>query len=156
MAHGDSPGAESHGLTLTKTFYSFSGGPADPASLRQGERVIVRISGSNSHARAMPLVIDDALPAGYEIEMTLAPDDAQTGPFRFLGTLSAASAEESRDDRFVAAMDAEGGKGFAVAYMARAVTPGDFYLPGAVARDMYKPGLFARTEPRRTKIAPSG
>ena len=151
-----SPGAESHGLALSKTFYSFSGGPADPASLRQGERVIVKISGSNSHARAMPLVIDDALPAGYEIEMTLAPDDAQNGPFRFLGTLSAASAEESRDDRFVAAMDAEGGKGFAVAYVARAVTPGDFYLPGAVARDMYKPGLFARTEPRRTKIAPSG
>ena len=53
-------------------------------------------------------------------------------------------------------MTAEGNKPFAVAYVARAVTPGDFYLPGAEARDMYHPGVFARTEGRRTKIAAGG
>ena len=151
-----SPAAQSHGLTVTKSFYSFTGAAADPASMRQGERIIVRISGSNSQGRALPLVIDDALPAGYEIEMTLSPDDAQNGPFKFLGQLTTASAQESRDDRYVAAMTAEGNKGFAVAYVARAVTPGAFYLPGAEARAMYKPALFARTEGRRTTIAPAG
>ena len=151
-----SPAAQSHGLTVSKSFYSFTGGAADPASLRQGERIIVRISGSNGQGRALPLVIDDALPAGYEIEMTLSPDDAQNGPFKFLGQLTTASAQESRDDRYVAAMTAEGNKGFAVAYVARAVTPGAFYLPGAEARAMYKPALFARTEGRRTTIAPAG
>ncbi len=151
-----SPAAEDHGITVAKSYYGFTGGSADPAALRQGERLIVRISGSNSQGRALPLVIDDALPAGYEIEMTLGPDDAQNGPFKFLGALSATSAQESRDDRYVAAMTAEGNKPFAVAYVARAVTPGDFYLPGAEARDMYHPGVFARTEGRRTKIAAGG
>jgi uncharacterized protein YfaS (alpha-2-macroglobulin family) len=151
-----SPAAQSHGVTVSKSFYSYTGGGADPASMRQGERIIVRISGSNGQGRALPLVIDDALPAGYEIEMTLSPDDAKNGPFKFLGELTDTNAQESRDDRYVAALTAEGNKSFAVAYVARAVTPGDFYLPGAEARAMYKPALFARTEGRRTKIAPVG
>ena len=151
-----SPDGEGHGLEAAKSFFSFAGGSADPAAMRQGERLIVRISGSNSQGRALPLVIDDALPAGYEVEMTLSPDDAQNGPFKFLGELSATSAQEARDDRYVAAMNVQGGKSFAVAYVARAVTPGDFYLPGALARDMYKPAVFARTAGKRTKIAPQG
>ena len=39
-----------------------------------------------------------------------------------------------------------------MAYVARAVTPGDFYLPGAQASEMYHPALFARTAGRRTRI----
>ena len=152
----DSPTASSHGISVSKSFFSFSGAPADPASMRQGERLIIRISGANLQARTLPLVIDDALPAGYEIEMTLGPDDAQDGPFKFLGQLTSTTAEESRDDRFVAALNAPGNKSFTVAYVARAVTPGDFYLPGAQAQDMYHPGLFARTEAHRTKISAGG
>ena len=151
-----SPAGEAHGVSVTKSFYSFSGSAADPATMRQGDRLIVRISGASPQARVLPLVIDDALPAGYEIEMTLGPDDAQNGPFKFLGELSAAKAQEARDDRYVASLEVEGKKSFAVAYVARAVTPGDFYLPGAVARDMYHPATFALTAGRRTKIAPSG
>jgi uncharacterized protein YfaS (alpha-2-macroglobulin family) len=151
-----SPGEESHGVSVAKSFYSFSGGGADPAAMRQGERMIVRISGVNSQARALPLVIDDPLPAGWEIEMTLSPDDAQNGPFNFLGELSAAKAQESRDDRYIASVEVQGNKGFSVAYVARAVTPGDFYLPGALARDMYHPAVLARTAGRRTRIGPSG
>jgi uncharacterized protein YfaS (alpha-2-macroglobulin family) len=148
-----SPAGESHGVSVSKAFYSFSGASADPASMRQGERLIIRISGSSSQARALPLVIDDALPAGYEIEMTLGPDDAQNGPFKFLGELSTAKAQEARDDRYVASVELEGRKSFAVAYVARAVTPGDFYLPGATARDMYHPAVFAQSPGRRTKIS---
>ena len=147
-----SPAAESHGVSLSKSFFSFAGGPADPGAMRQGDRLIVKLSGSGAQARGLPLVIDDALPAGFEIEMTLGPDDAQNGPFKFLGQLTTASAQESRDDRYVAALELEGAKPFAVAYVARAVTPGDFYLPGAEARDMYHPAVFARTAGRRAKI----
>ena len=102
----------------------------------------------------MMLVLDDALPAGFEIETVLSADDAQNGPFRFLGKLSAADVQESRDDRFVAAMDLPGREPFAFAYVARAVTPGDFLLPGAEARDMYRPTVTARTAARRVAIAP--
>lgn len=151
-----SPAAEGHSVGVSKSYFGFTGGSADPASMRQGDRMIVRIFGHNDQGRALPLVIDDALPAGWEIEMTLSPEDAQKGPFKFLGELSDTNAQESRDDRYVAALDVPGGKSFAVAYVARAVTPGDFYLPGAEARDMYKPAVFARTAGRRTHIAAGG
>jgi len=148
------PAPASEGITLSKSLLGFSGGRVDPAALRQGDRVIVLISGRSGQARSTALVVDDALPAGFEIETVLGADDAQNGPFKFLGKLSDADAQESRDDRYVAAMDLPGNDSFAFAYIARAVTPGDYLLPGAEARDMYRPSLHARTAAGRTAIAP--
>jgi uncharacterized protein YfaS (alpha-2-macroglobulin family) len=165
------PKADGHGIVLQKTFYAPDGRPLDPAALTQGQRVVVRISGSSEQSRAMQMVIDDALPAGFEIETILQPADADTtantdnnlgsreqpaskGPFAFLGTLSEPSLQEKRDDRFVAALTVPANTTFTVAYVARAVTPGDFFLPGAMAGDMYRPTISAYTEARRTKITP--
>jgi uncharacterized protein YfaS (alpha-2-macroglobulin family) len=92
--------------------------------------VIVLVSGRSMQARSTALVVDDALPAGFEIETTLGADDAQNGPFKFLGELTGPDVQESRDDRFIAALDLAGNKPFAMAYVARAVTPGEFFLPG--------------------------
>lgn len=150
------PKAEQNGLTLSKRLVGMDGGRIDPAALRQGDQVIVLVTGRSLQARATALVVDDPLPAGFEIETVLGPDDAQSGPFRFLGELTAADVQESRDDRYVAALDLPGREAFAFAYVARAVTPGDFLLPGAEARDMYRPALNARTEAGRTQISPGG
>lgn len=149
----ESPPASASGLSVSKQLYSFTGGAVDPAGLRQGDRVIVRVSGRSQQGRSLALVVDDALPAGFEIETTLGPDDATNGPFSFLGELTAADVQEARDDRFVAALDLEGNAPFAFAYVARAVTPGDFFLPGAEARDMYRPAVNARSAAARTVIA---
>ncbi|MGZ8370806.1 MAG: alpha-2-macroglobulin family protein, partial [Caulobacteraceae bacterium] len=151
-----SPPAEGNGLSVSKRYFTFAGGAADPGSLTQGDKLIVLISGDSNQGRSLPLVIDDALPAGFEVEMTLGPDDAKDGPFKFLGALASADVQEARDDRYVAALDVEGNKPFALAYVARAVTPGDFYLPGVVARDMYKPQVFSRSVGSRARIAPRG
>lgn len=148
------PAAQQNGLSLSKRLVSFTGGAVDPAALHQGDRVIVVVSGRSAQARTLALVVDDPLPAGFEIETVLGPDDAQNGPFRFLGQLSAADVQESRDDRYVAAMDLAGKANFSFAYVARAVTPGEFLLPGAQARDMYRPALNARTAAGRIGIAP--
>jgi uncharacterized protein YfaS (alpha-2-macroglobulin family) len=150
------PGAEQQGLTLSKRLYAMGGGAADPSALRQGDRVIVLISGRSEQARSLSLVIDDALPGGFEIETVLGPDDAQNGPFRFLGELTGADVQERRDDRYIAATDLAGGKTFAFAYIARAVSPGDYLLPGAEAHDMYRPAITARTDAARTVIAAEG
>ena len=150
------PPAEANGVSVSKQLLSFTGGQVDPGALRQGDRVIVLISGRSSQARATALVVDDPLPAGFEIETVLGADDAQSGPFKFLGKLSEADVQESRDDRYIAAMDLPGKEGFAFAYVARAVTPGDYLLPGVQARDMYRPTLNARTVAGRTAIAPGG
>ena len=164
------PPAESHGLTLEKDFFSMDGHPLDPSQMTQGQRVIVRLKGDSQQGRAMLTVVDDALPAGFEIDATLAPEDSGAdasdqpgpgeaakpkGPYAFLGALTKASVQEKRDDRYIAALTVPGGKGFTLAYVARAVTPGDFFLPGAVAGDMYKPTVAAHTAARRLKIAPA-
>ena len=108
-------------------------------SFRQGDRMIVAITVRASEARTTPLVIADLLPAGFEIEGVLRPEDAgKTGPYSFLGDISVPNIAEARDDRFVAAIDLYEREPATVAYMVRAVTPGSFTMPGAVAEDMYR------------------
>jgi uncharacterized protein YfaS (alpha-2-macroglobulin family) len=150
------PPARADGLTLAKTLLTLSGAPASLDKVRQGDRLIVRLSGESRQGRAVPLAVDDALPAGFEIETTLSDADSDKGPYRFLGKLTATSVQESRDDRYVAALTLPGNKAFALAYVIRAVTPGDFFLPGAAAADMYHPGVSGRTAGGRVRIAPAG
>ena len=56
----------------------------------------------------------------------------------------------------IAAMTLQGNKPFNIAYVARAVTPGSFYLPGAEAHDMYHAAIYARSAGGRTTIARAG
>ena len=147
------PGASSEGLTLSKSYLTLSGAPADLSRIRQGDRIIVRLSGRSLQARTIMLAVDDALPAGFEIETVLGQNDAQDGPFKFLGKLTPPGVQESRDDRYVAAMTAPGRSEFAFAYVARAVTPGSFFLPGAQAIDMYHATVAARTAAGRLTVA---
>ncbi len=163
------PRAQASGLHLEKQLLDLNGVAVDPAALKQGERVIVRLSGRADDRRDMLTVIDDPLPAGLEIEAVLRPADAQgvgtadgdanaskkaiPGRFAFLGKLNEPSLQEKRDDRYVAALKLDGGKQFVLAYVARAVTPGDFFLPGAEARNMYRPAVSARSAPGRLKVA---
>ena len=153
------PGAMAAGISASKRYLTMTGAAANPGALAQGSRVIVLVSGASHQGRSMMAVVDDALPAGFEVETVLGPADALSddgkggGPFRFLGKLTSTSAQEARDDRYVASMTLEGNKPFAVAYVARAVTPGDFFAPGVEVRDMYHPGVAARTAPGRARIS---
>jgi len=150
------PGASVSGLVVTKSFFTMSGAPVNLGQVRQGDRVIVRLAGRSLQGRTVEMAVNDALPAGFEIEATLSPDDAQNGPFKFLGRLTTADAQESRDDRYVAALAVVANQPFAFAYVARAVTPGNFFLPGAEALDMYHPSLSAWSAPGRLAVAPAG
>jgi uncharacterized protein YfaS (alpha-2-macroglobulin family) len=44
--------------------------------------------------------------------------------------------------------------GFALAYIARAVTPGTYALPGVAIEDMYNPAGMARSATSTLSIAP--
>jgi uncharacterized protein YfaS (alpha-2-macroglobulin family) len=147
------PAAIANGLSVTKTLWTMQGGRIDPGSVKQGDRIIIQLSGVSHQGRAMMLVVDDALPAGFEVETVLGNEDAKGGPFKFLGELSSASVQEKRDDRYIAAMNLEGNKAYSLAYVVRAVTPGDYMLPGAEAKDMYRPQVAARTASSRTVIS---
>ena len=103
----------------------------------------------------------DFLPAGFEIETVLRPEDGagprtvdgrnRDGAYAWIGEISTPNMAEARDDRFVAAFDVRS-EPFAFAYIVRAVTPGAFAMPGAVVEDMYRPAAFARTQPGRIDI----
>jgi uncharacterized protein YfaS (alpha-2-macroglobulin family) len=83
----------------------------------------------------------------------LRPDDGKSGngAFSWVGDIHSAKVTETRDDRFVAAIDVRD-KGRTLAYVVRAVTPGDFTLPGVVTEDMYRPDVFARSSSGRVTI----
>ena len=153
------PAAVNQGLELTKRIATRDGRPADLSTVRQNDRLIVVISGAALDDRLHPAIIADLLPAGFEIEAILKPEDGggegRNGPYRWVGALDYPRVAEARDDRFVAAVDIRGRRRFTLAYIVRAVTPGAFTVPGAVMEDMYRPGVFARTRVGRVSIAPA-
>jgi hypothetical protein len=154
------PPAAAQGFTLTKRLATRDGRPVDPSTIRQNDRLVVVVTASASADRLHPAILADLLPAGFEIEATLTPaDGAQegtSGPYKWIGPISWTKVQEARDDRFVAAIDIYSNKDTTtLAYLVRAVTPGDYVFPGAVIEDMYRPGVFARTATSKIKIAPA-
>lgn len=150
------PPAVSADLGLEKTLTDTAGRPVDGV-VSQGDRLIVALTLRPERAALASYVVADLLPAGFEIEAVLGPEDAgPNGLYAFLGELDRAQIAEARDDRFVAALEARrtGDRDpVRLAYLVRAVTPGDFALPGAVAEDMYAPQVFARTGAGRVRVA---
>jgi uncharacterized protein YfaS (alpha-2-macroglobulin family) len=155
------------GLTLSKQVFTLDGQPVDLATMRRNDRMVVVVEGEAVDKVQGDYAILDLLPSGWEIEGILRPE--QPG-YAWIGTLSEAQMRQARDDRYVAAVplpnyemdrsdpDApsrrEGSKTwrFRVAYAVRAVTPGAFALPAAVAEHMYVPKVRARTGMGRVVI----
>lgn len=159
----EAPPAMNAGYSIGKNIFHLDGTPADLSAIRQGDRVIVVVSGQPEGARSYPTVLVDLLPAGLEIESVLHVEDGggsdwdgtpRNGPFAWIGEISYASIAEARDDRFVVSSNLRGS--FRYAYMARAVTPGRYALPAAQVEDMYRPGVMARTDTGSITIAPRG
>jgi hypothetical protein len=160
----EAPPAMQAGYTIDKRVFRMDGALADLDNIRQGDRVIVVLSGQPEGARTYPTVLVDLLPAGLEIETLLGPQDGigaeqydgarRNGAFAWVGEISGAQVAEARDDRFVASANLRGS--FRYAYIARAVTPGRYTLPAAQVEDMYRPGVMARTSTGVIRIAPRG
>lgn len=159
----EAPPAMQAGYTIDKRVFRMDGTSADLDSIRQGDRVVIVISGQPEGARNYPTVLVDLLPAGLEIETLLNPSDSgytdydgtrRGGPFAWVGDITGTDVQESRDDRFVASANLRGA--FRYAYIARAVTPGRYTLPAAQVEDMYRPGVMARTSTGAIRIAPRG
>lgn len=158
------PPAMAQGLQLEKSYFAMDGSAVDPARLQQNQRFIVVLAGGATDGSDHRAVLVDLLPVGWEIEAIIRPDQAPA----FLKGLTALNMQEARDDRFVAALDiglswrndtqesADNEKPkpvFRVAYVARAVTVGQFTLPPASLEDMYHPGVMARTSTGSTAVS---
>jgi uncharacterized protein YfaS (alpha-2-macroglobulin family) len=158
------PSAMANIVSLTKVVTAMDGSPVDLANVKQNDRLVVHLSGRSDDDAYHQSILVDMLPAGWEIEAVVprGAKDAGNG-FPWLGAISPTKYAQKRDDRFVAALDLGGVKGprffgaddddadstdpkaFNIAYVVRAVTPGQFVLPAAVLQDMYRPPVMART-----------
>jgi len=156
-APSDPPPAASNDLGVTKAFSSLTGERVSLSGIRQGDQIVVAIALTPEENRLNPVIVADLLPAGFEIEAILTPADGvreydDDGAFAWLGVIGPVTTAQAQDDRFVAAVDLTD-SAVTLAYVARAVTPGDFAIPGVVAEDMYRPEIFARSAPGRVTIA---
>ena len=139
--------AESKGYNVSRDIFRPDGTPADLSKVRQTDLFVVLIKGTRSDASqsAQTLVVD-LLPAGFEIETATVSKGRATSDYSWLPELTDATYTEQRDDRFIAALDLKNGtRDFTLAYVVRAVTPGEFKYPALVAEDMYEPETTGRT-----------
>jgi hypothetical protein len=137
------PEAGGYGYAITRTTYDLDGDPVE-GTWAVGERRVVVLRVTPFEEVGARLIVDDPLPAGIEIDN---PNLLRAGDVRSLDWLELTEAEhaEFRADRFIAAVDHRGTAPFALAYIARAVSPGAFHHPAALVEDMYRPEYRAIT-----------
>lgn len=144
--------AGGQGYAIERRYFTMEGDPVSPREVRQGARLVAVLTVkpfANSEAR---LIIDDPLPAGFEIDN---PNLMRGGDIRALDWLelySDARHTEFRQDRFLAAVDWRSDDEFRLAYVVRAVSPGDFHHPAASVEDMYRPQYRAVSDTGRLTV----
>jgi len=146
--------AGGEGFEIRRSYYTLDGAPADPALVNQNQRLVVTLEVTEAGELPSHLLVVDMLPAGFEIANPALVDSADLAALSWLPEKVEAARLEFRDDRFVAALERSGNeaRGFTLAYMVRAVTPGRFALPPALVEDMYRPHLNARTASGRSEV----
>ena len=85
------------------------------------------------------LIVDDALPAGLEIDNPDFLTSGDVSAFAWLRLAGTPELAESRADRFLAAIDQRDGTPLRLAYVARAVSPGTFHAAAPLVMDLYRP-----------------
>ena len=148
------PAASASNFRVSKDIFTMQGNRANLSNIERGDRLVVKLSLTPEERRTNPMIVEDLLPAGFEIEAVLRPSDgeSESGAFSWLGDIASAKTTETRDDRYVSAIDVRSSS-VTLAYVVRAVTAGEFTLPGVVAEDMYRPDVFARSASSRVTIA---
>jgi alpha-2-macroglobulin len=148
--------AESKGYAVTRNVYQLDGKDADLSKARQTDLFVVVIKGTRTDAsQPVQTLVVDLLPAGFEIETATVSKGRSTTDYSWLPQLTEATYTEERDDRFVAALDLKSGtRDFTLAYIARAVTAGEFKYPALAAEDMYEPETTGRTAVGKLTVAP--
>ncbi len=133
------PAQGGRGYRIERSYYSIEGAPIDPVSLPQGTRMVAVLRVYPDSEGGGRLIIADPLPAGWEIDN---PNLLRAGDISALSWLegeSSADMTEFRADRFAAALTWTSQEPITLAYILRAVTPGNFRLPAASVEDMYRP-----------------
>ena len=129
---------------------------ADLTKVRQTDLLVVVLKGFRKNAAqpARSLVVD-LLPAGFEIQTPTAVSGDDSKTYSWVKGISSTAYTEARDDRYIAALDLPSGTSeFTLAYVVRAVTPGEFKYPALAVEDMYDPETAGRTAMGKLVVQP--
>lgn len=146
------PPAGGTGYTIARSYYTMDGTVLETPDHAVGERFVAVLQVIPFERYAARLMVNDPLPAGVEIDN---PALLRSGDIRALDWLepSVADHTEFRSDRFLAAVDITSGETVTLAYVARAVTPGQYHHPAASVEDMYRPRFRAHTETGQVTVS---
>jgi len=145
--------ASGNGYQITRSYYDLEGAPVDPSAVIQGDRLVAVLEVTPYAGGAARLIVDDPLPAGFEIDNPNLIRAGDISALDWVGSLEDTRMTEFRQERFVAAVDWSDSNPFRLAYIVRAVSPGSFHHPAASVMDMYRPDYRARTDAGRLTIA---
>jgi alpha-2-macroglobulin len=143
--------AGGNGYAISRAYYTMDGTETSPETVGIGNRLVTVLTVQPFGRQSGRLMIDDPLPAGFEIDN---PNLLRGGDIRALDWLDPAfpTHAEFRQDRFMAAIDWDSDRSFTLAYIVRAVSPGSFHHAAASVEDMYRPQLRARTAVGRIAV----
>jgi uncharacterized protein YfaS (alpha-2-macroglobulin family) len=153
---GEDLPAEDSGFSIERKLFTIDGQEVKLDQIKQNDILVVVIRGQvKDYAQHQAMVID-LLPAGLEIENERLTNTRRTGDLAWLPELTEVNYSEFLDDRFIAAFDIreQSPTNFALSYMARAVTPGQYKLPAIAVEDMYNPEIRGRSASEKLVVLP--
>ncbi len=143
------PARVSKGMSVTRSWFNSDGQPFDPAKVKVGDLVVVRLNVSSESAVPDALLVE-MVPAGFELENPALGNSIKLEELSIEGKPAwqiewndYLKHQEFRDDRYTAALDLSEGSNQQLVYLMRAVTPGRYQVPPTQVEDMYRPELRA-------------
>jgi uncharacterized protein YfaS (alpha-2-macroglobulin family) len=160
LVNGDSATPElasSSGFAIERHIYTTAGKEIPFTTVKQNQRFVVVLTVKGNDNKLGQVMVEDRLPAGFEIENPQLVSGSDLKAFPWLKMSQTPQFTAFRDDRFTAAFSQKqikkGTITYTMAYVMRAVSPGTYTHPGAYVEDMYRPERFARTAPAKVTIA---
>ncbi len=139
------------GLRILRRFVNLDGSNVNLDQHRQGHGFIVVLEARTDSQEEHRVLLQQGLPAGWEITARLGPGAVPGLPW--LDALSPTTAQPALDDRYSAiALVSPQQPLLRVAFRIRATTPGVFELPGAEVIDTGRPVFFARQNTNRITV----
>jgi hypothetical protein len=144
--------AGGNGYAISRRYFDMKGNPVEPARVKQGTRLVAVLTVQPLGEGAARLIVDDPLPAGFEIDNPNLMRGGDIGALDWLELETEVRHAEFRQDRFIAALDWHGDEDFRLGYIVRAVSPGSFHHPAASVEDMYRPEYRAHGDTGRIGV----
>ncbi|WP_298259541.1 alpha-2-macroglobulin family protein [uncultured Litoreibacter sp.] len=146
--------AGGHGYRISREYYDLEGKAVDASQVTTGMRLVAVLTVTPLATGEARLMVNDPLPAGFEIDNPNLLRSGDVKSLAWLKTDANVRNTEFREDRFLAAVDHLGTSDFQLAYILRAVAPGEYHHPAASVEDMYRPIYRAQTDEGRIQVLP--